>query len=122
MPIAKTSWLSSRHRYGAVAQLFHWSTVILVATAYLVSPGGREERVYSDASAVFLQTHETLGILVFWLVLLRILWRRFDPAPEAPPMPRWMKQSARAAHGGLYGLLLAIPLTAIAGAWLEAHR
>jgi hypothetical protein len=27
-------------RYGPVAQGFHWLTVILVATAYLVSPGG----------------------------------------------------------------------------------
>jgi cytochrome b561 len=121
MPVAKMSMLSSRHRYGAVAQLFHWATVLLVGTAYIVSPGGREERIYSPASAFFLQTHETLGMLVFGLVLLRVLWRLLEPTPEPPPMPRWMKLSASAAHGGLYGLLLAIPLTAIAGAWLEAH-
>jgi cytochrome b561 len=49
------------------------------------------------------------------------LWRLLDPPPEAAPMAPWMKYFASAAHGGLYALLVAIPLTAIAGAWLEAH-
>jgi cytochrome b561 len=54
-------------------------------------------------------------------VLLRIVWRLFEPTPEPPPMAPWMRYSASAAHLGLYALMLAIPLTAIAGAWLEAH-
>jgi hypothetical protein len=36
------SMLNSRLRYGPVAQLFHWLTVVLVGTAYMVSPGGSE--------------------------------------------------------------------------------
>jgi cytochrome b561 len=121
MSVSKMSLLSSRDRYGTVAQLFHWSTVILVGTTYMVGSGGREERVYSAASAGFLQMHETIGILLFALVLLRVLWRLLEPTPEAVSMARWMKYSASAAHGGLYALLVAIPLSAIAGAWLEAH-
>jgi cytochrome b561 len=113
--------LSSRLRYGPVAQLLHWLTVVLVATAYLVSPGGREDRVYSAAFDFSRQLHETIGIVLFALVLLRILWRLWEPTPQMPPMAPWMKYSAGAAHLGLYGLLLAIPLTAIAGAWLEGH-
>jgi cytochrome b561 len=121
MSVSKTSILSSRFRYGAVSQLFHWLTVVLVGTAYIVSPGGSEERVYSAAFASARETHETIGLLVFVLVLLRILWRLFEPTPESPPMAAWMRYSASAMHLGLYALLLAIPLTAIAGAWLEAH-
>jgi cytochrome b561 len=117
----KMSMLSSRSRYGAVEQLFHWLTVVLVGTAYIVSPGGSEDRVYSVAFDFTRQTHETIGITVFGLVLLRILWRLVDPTPEAEPMAPWMKYSASAAHLGLYALLLAIPLTAVAGAWLDAH-
>ena len=112
--------LNSRLRYGPVAQLFHWLTVVLV-TAYMVSPGGSEQRIYSAASDFSRQLHETIGIAVFALVLLRILWRRVEPTPQTPPMPPWMKRSASATHLGLYALLLATPLTAIAGAWLEAH-
>jgi cytochrome b561 len=121
MLISRTSILSSRLRYGAVAQLFHWLTVVLVGTAYILSPGGREERVYSAAVDSARQTHETIGILVFVLVLLRILWRLFQPTPEPAPVAPWMKYSASAAHVALYALLVTIPLTAIAGAWLEAH-
>jgi cytochrome b561 len=119
--ISKPSILSSRLRYGAVAQLFHWLTVVLVGTAFIVSPGGSEERIYSAAFDTARQTHETFGILVFALVLLRISWRLFEPTPDQAPMAPWMRHSASAAHLALYALLLAIPLTAIAGAWLEAH-
>jgi cytochrome b561 len=115
------SLLSSRYRFGAVTQLLHWLTVVLVGTAYMVSPGGGEERVYSAASDAVRQTHETVGILLFALVLVRILWRLFEPTPQTPPMAPWMKHSASAAHVALYVLLVAIPLTAIAGAWLEGH-
>jgi cytochrome b561 len=121
MPAKKVSMRSSRLRYGVMAQLFHWLTVVLVGTAYIVSPGGREERVYSAAFDSARQTHETIGIFVSALVLLRILWRLFEPTPEPAAMAPWMKYSASATHLALYALLLAIPLTAIAGAWLEAH-
>jgi cytochrome b561 len=121
MSVANISLRSSPSRYGAVTQVFHWLTVILVGAAYIVSPGGREERIYSAAVDSARQTHETLGMLVFALVLLRVLWRLLEPTPESPPMAPWMRYSASAAHLGLYALLLAIPLTAIIGAWLEAH-
>jgi len=121
MSVSMTSMRSSRLRYGAVTQLFHWLTVALVGTAYVVSPGGSETRAYSAAFDTARQTHETVGILLFGLVLLRILWRLCEPTPEAAPMAPWMKLSATAAHFALYALLLAIPLTAIAGAWLENH-
>ena len=100
---------SSPSRYGAVTQLFHWLTVILVGAAYVVSPGGREERISILGGRFRLrQTHETLGMLVFALVLLRVLWRLLEPTPELPPMAPWMRYSASAAHLGLYALLLAI--------------
>jgi cytochrome b561 len=113
--------MSTRLHYGLVAQAFHWSTVVLVATAYLVSPGSSEQRVYSIASDFTRHIHETTGILIFAIVLARILWRTIDAAPEAAPMEPWMKYSAKLAHFSLYALLIALPLTAIVGAWLEGH-
>jgi cytochrome b561 len=113
--------MSTRLRYGPAAQVFHWLTVVLVAMAYLVSPGGSEQRVYSIASDFTRHIHETTGILIFAIVLARILWRTIDAAPEPPPMETWMKYSAKLAHVALYALLIALPLTAILGAWLEGH-
>jgi cytochrome b561 len=116
------STLMSTHlRFGAAAQVFHWLTVALVATAYLVSPGGSEQRVYSAATDFTRHIHETTGMLIFAIVLVRMLWRVIDAAPESPPMEPWMKYSAKLAHLALYALLIALPMTAIVGAWLEGH-
>lgn len=111
----------TRLRYGAVAQSLHWLTAILVIAAYVYGPGGSEQRVYSAARDFDRQLHETLGITIFTFVLVRLAWRAFDVTPDDPPIPRWMKVSARLVHVILYILLLLLPLTAITGAWLEGH-
>jgi cytochrome b561 len=112
---------SNRNRYGAAAQAFHWVTVILVIAAYMLSPGGSEEQVYSAARDFSRRIHETLGITVGVLTLLRLGWRTLDPTPDDPPMPGLMRYAAKIVHVGLYVLLLAVPLSAILGAWLEGH-
>ena len=94
---------------------------VLVLAAFLYGPGGNEERVYSAARDFDRQLHETLGICVFLLVFARAAWRSMAPRPALPPGPRWMELAAAALHGALYVLLFAVPLTAIAGAWLEGH-
>jgi cytochrome b561 len=108
-------------RYGRVAQAFHWVTAILVLVAYIYGPGGSEERVYSPARDFDRQLHETLGMCVFALVAMRALWRTFDTQPDPPQVPRWMGVAAKTVQWALYVLLFAVPLTAIAGAWLEGH-
>ena len=67
------------------------------------------------------QLHETLGLCVFTLVVMRVLWRMGDTRPAPPQVPRWMGVTALAVKGALYVLLFAVPLTAMAGAWLEGH-
>jgi cytochrome b561 len=111
----------ARVRYSATAQLFHWVTAILVVVAFVYGPGGSEQRVYSAAKDFDRQLHETLGMSVLLLTALRLAWRTFDPPPRKPPMPGWMRRAARIGHGLLFLLLLAVPLTAITGAWLEGH-
>ena len=112
---------SNRFRYGAVAQAFHWLTVVLVIAAFTLGPGGSEEQVYSAARTFTRQTHETLGVTVGVLTLLRLAWGTLNASPEDPPMPAVMRYAAKIVHVALYLLLLAVPLTAIVGAWLEGH-
>jgi cytochrome b561 len=107
--------------YGAITRTLHWLTALLVLVAFIYGPGGSEQRVYSAARDFDRQLHETLGLCVFALVLLRLVWRLVDARPEPVPGPRWMLVAAKATHGVLYLLLFAVPLTAIAGAWLAGH-
>jgi cytochrome b561 len=108
-------------RYGAVAQVFHWATAILVLCAFIYGPGGSEERVYSPGGDVDRQIHETLGLCVLALVSMRILWRLVDRRPGPAQVPRWMRTAAAFMQWTLYALMFAVPLTAIGGAWLEGH-
>ena len=112
---------SSPHRYTPVAQFFHWSTAILVLVAFIYGPGGSEQHVYAGARDAERTLHETLGISVLLVTTLRLAWRRISRPPPAIDMPRWMYRLSRLTQNLLYGLLLAIPLSAIAGAWLTGH-
>lgn len=108
-------------RYGVAAQFFHWATAILVLLAFIYGPGGSEERVYAPARDFDRQLHETLGLCVFALAVMRMLWRMVDTRPEPAEASRWMKVAAQTVHWALYLLLFALPFTAITGAWLEGH-
>jgi len=111
----------SREKYAGLAQALHWITAIVVLAAFIYGPGGSETRVYSAARDFDRQLHESLGVCVVALVVLRLAWRAFAARPDPPAVPRWMGIASKAVQALLYALLLALPATAIAGAWLEGH-
>ena len=108
-------------RYSATAQLLHWTTVLLVVAAYIVSVGGSETRVYSSANDFSRGLHELLGTGVFALTLVRVCWRANFPPPKSPKIPAWMELGAKFGHLAIYALLVLVPLTAILGTWFEGH-
>src|SRR5438128_9201643 len=112
---------STRSHYGIVTQGFHWLTAILVVIAYFLGPGGSERRAFSAAMEGTRQMHETLGVLVLVIVVLRILWRLLEEDTEHAEMATWMKYTSKSVHLLLYVLLASIPVTAIVGTWLEGH-
>lgn len=112
---------TSSTNYGSVAQAFHWATAITVLAAFILGPDGSEQHVYAAANDFARQWHETLGLSVFALSLLRIVWRTFDTQPQPGVIAPLMALAAKVVHVALYFLLFAVPLTAIFGAWLEGH-
>lgn len=113
--------MNPRDHYGGAAQAFHWLTAVLVVVAFIYGPGGSETRVYSEAREFERRLHETLGLSVFILTFIRLAWRAIDTRPDPPDIPRWMGIASKAVQFVLYVLLLAVPLTAMTGAWLEGH-
>jgi cytochrome b561 len=108
-------------RYDGVSQALHWVTAGLVVYAFTNGPGGSEARVYAPWQEFPRQCHETVGLFVFALLIVRVFWRRAENRPPPLPVPRWMKISAAIVQWALYILLFSVPGTAIAGAWLEGH-
>ena len=105
-------------RYGAGAKAFHWLTVMLVLAAYVLSKCNRYSLYSADADGLR-RIHETLGLLVFIVVVLRLLWRLIDGRLATPLASRWMAVAAKLVHFALYALLITIPATAVLGTWLE---
>jgi cytochrome b561 len=91
---------------------------MLVLAAYALSKSDRYS-LYSAEADGLRRIHETLGVLVFLVVVLRLLWRLIDGAPAKHRMSRWMAAAAKLVQLALYGLLVGIPATAVLGTWLE---
>ena len=111
-------------RYDALSQLLHWITAIAVVVAFVLGPErfGRLMRDGLDpATRLDIVVHESLGVLVFVLTLLRLVWVALRPAAPRFEMARWMHALARAGHGVLWLLLLALPVTAILALGGEGH-
>ena len=99
----------TRLRYGAVAQTFHWVTVILLAAAWLIAHG--------DSRPL----HMTLGFTVFVIVAARLVWRAFDRQPAHDSLSPVVALGSTLVHWLLYAMLIAIPVSAIVGTWLGGH-
>lgn len=114
---------SSPH-YDAASIVFHWITAIAVTIAFILGPGGfgRLMRQGVDpATHSDIVWHETLGIAVLVLTLLRLLWVAFRPAVPKIAMSNWMNWMAKLTHLALWTLLLALPTTALLALGSEAH-
>jgi cytochrome b561 len=56
--------------------------------------------------------HKSIGVTVFGLVLLRIIWRMVVGAPDyAEPLGRLVHVGSRAGHLALYALMIAMPVS-----------
>ena len=111
-------------RYDVLSRGFHWLTAIAVTIAFILGPGGfgRLMRQGIDpASRSAIVWHESLGILILVLTVLRLGWVAVRPAAPQFPMAAWMKQAARLMHIALWLLLLALPATAFLALGGEGH-
>ena len=106
---------AARARHQSLTIALHWSTVLLVLTqftfAFLHDQVGN-----AGVRRDLLTAHRTLGIAIWLLALGRVAWRilgmRLLPFPAS--MSRWHQWGARVSEWGLYGLLLAQPLSGMA--------
>jgi cytochrome b561 len=98
-------------RWSAVSQGFHWLIVVLILVmAYL---GLTMVDLRDTPHKVFMyMLHKSIGISILGLVALRLGWRLYAGRPsEIPGIPGWQARMAGLAHGALYLLLFAVPLS-----------
>jgi cytochrome b561 len=101
--------------YHAGVRLLHWLSAAVIIAAWGLGVG-LEAFPRGAARGAAIDVHSTLGIAVFSLTVLRILWRG---ATGAPPLegPEWMVRLAQAGHAALYGFALAVPFSGLLARW-----
>jgi cytochrome b561 len=98
-------------RWGAVAQLLHWTIVVLVITQFVLATIAEDLPLGMRKLGV-LARHKSVGITIFMLAVVRLLWRWSNPTPTLPStLKPYEQQLARITHAALYALLLAMPIT-----------
>jgi len=99
-------------RYPAASRWLHWLTAALLA---VIIPVGIWMHYFEPADEAFklrlYNIHESLGVIVFVIVLIRLLNRHLNPPPSLPDdTPAAIRLAAHVNHWELYALLVLMPI------------
>ncbi len=107
---------TSSNQYDKPSQVFHWLTAVAVLSAFILGPGdfgellknGVDPSTHSD-----IVWHQSLGIFVFFMTFLRLIWVFKRPTAPRFEMQPWLHFASKATHVVLWLLLFALPLSAL---------
>jgi cytochrome b561 len=97
--------------YTRTAVSLHWIIALLIFTAFPLGVYMHDLPLSPDKLRLY-SWHKWLGVSIFLLAVLRIIWRGTHRPPPLPAtMQPWEKFAAEAVHYSLYVLIIAIPLS-----------
>lgn len=101
----------NQNGYTLTAIVLHWAIAALIVSA--IAFGAYMVRLsISPAKLKLFSYHKWIGVTIFLVALVRILWRASHPAPRLPEtMPSWERIAARATHLALYAFIVIVPVT-----------
>ncbi len=103
-------------RYGSVTKTFHWLTALLmialIPSGLIANDMAWDTPEALESKAWLFSIHKTLGVTLFAVAVLRILWALVQPKPASlHPERRGEHFLAETVHWLLYGSLVLVPLT-----------
>jgi cytochrome b561 len=106
--------------YGLIDRSFHWLMALLILSMIPLGKWANLAPFTNDAEFarkfMLFSIHKTLGVTLFGLALLRILWAIWQPKPGVlHPERRAENLAAAVVHWLLYSALVLVPLTG----WIE---
>lgn len=99
-------------RYGRVSRMIHWTTAILFIV--MIPMGIFMSMIPSDSwlRIEYAVAHETIGVIILGLAIMRVIWNRRTKRPELDPSLKPVERKlAHRAHLVLYFLMFAVPIT-----------
>jgi len=101
---------NSPERYGIISQTLHWIIVVFVSIQFVVGSIAADLPLGMQR-LILLSRHKSIGMTIFILMILRLLWRLSNQVPLLPAeMSSHEQRLARLIHWLFYILLLCIPV------------
>lgn len=97
-------------RYTGVAIGLHW---LMALGLFVAFPLGlyMSDLPFSPDKLKLYSWHKWLGISILLLAILRLVWRLTHTPPALPGLAPWEKRASAVAHGLLYALIVAVPVS-----------
>jgi cytochrome b561 len=100
---------NSSSRYGWVSIILHWGVALAVFGLFALGLWMVGLDYYSTWRKDAPDLHKSIGLTLFAIMLLRVLWRFISPPPQAPANHgRLTRLGAAFGHGFLYLSLFAV--------------
>lgn len=96
--------------YSKSSKIIHWLSAVIVIA--MLSLSFFLEDLPERYQPLGYLTHKSFGLVVLFLLFLRIIWIFYRGKPSLPPtVPGWQKILARSVQYGLYIFLFAMPMS-----------
>ena len=108
--------MSTSDRYTRTAIALHWAIAALVIFQFAWGwwmQGTPKQPVGPRVDAFNL--HKSIGMAIFALMVVRLLWRAGHRPPRFAALPHWQARVAHATHALLYAALIVQPLAGYLG-------
>lgn len=103
---------NTERSYGLVSILIHWLSAFAVMGLFAVGIWMVELTYYSSWYKTAPDLHRSVGIILFGVTLLRIIWKLVNPKPRSLAGHKsWEVKAGHFAHKAMYFLLLLIMLS-----------
>jgi cytochrome b561 len=102
--------ITSPARYSTIAIALHWLIAVLLVMVMVL--GLALDDLEDEVElAQLLGLHRSIGMTIFGLTVLRVVWRMVHRPPPMVDDLRWRQMAARFVHLGFYLLMLGMPIS-----------
>lgn len=101
---------NTANSFGIVSRANHWITAFAFITAIIVAIYAEEFMAKGDARTAAFQLHFSLGVTIFALFILRVIWLKISPNPAPIGDNRKEQIIAASVKGFLYLAMLLLPI------------
>ncbi len=104
---------NSKTKYGLIAKIFHW-TIFIILTLQFPLGVYLDDLEFSEFKLSIENWHVTIGMLIFYITLARLIWKSFNLDPSKyNQVNNIQKYIAISIHYLFYIILLLITLSGI---------